>query len=266
MGAWLDQYYVYWFWLGTPFFVCLFLVLEKNQSVSDPQSEKGLRLLTNLGLFIFTMVTFFVIQSFSPLELAREIYNARGLFNFVNAPLIIEIVISFLVLDLAMYIQHRLLHKFPLLWRVHKVHHSDVDFDCTTGFRFHPLEVLFTVTCQLVTVIIFGLSPLAILLFNFIHLPYAYFSHLNVRLNERLESFLSFFIITPHLHRIHHSMDLKDSNANFSIFLTCWDTIFGTLRRTPQAGELIQCGIAELGNPKDTYLDTVLLLPFKRKK
>ena len=124
MGAWLDQYYVYWFWLGIPFFVCLFLVLEKHQPVSEPQSEKNLRLLTNLGLFICTMVTFFVIQSFSPLVLAREIYNGWGLFNFVNAPLFIEIVISFLVLDLTMYAQHRLLHKFPLLWRVHKVHQT----------------------------------------------------------------------------------------------------------------------------------------------
>ncbi|PCH84753.1 MAG: hypothetical protein COB26_04325 [Piscirickettsiaceae bacterium] len=266
MDVWLEQLYLYWFWLGIPFFLCYFLLLEKYKPVNHNQSKQGLRFLTNLSLFIFSIVTLYILLPTSPLELAREINNEWGLFNVTNAPLLVEVLASFLVLDLVMYGQHRLLHNFPILWRVHKVHHSDIDFDCTTGLRFHPLEVLFTVCCQLVTVVTFGLSPLAILVFNFIHVPYAYFSHLNVKLGDKLENFLSLFIITPHLHRIHHSMNLIDSNANFSIFLTCWDSLFGTLRRLPQTSDLIQCGIAELENPKDTYLDTVLLLPFKSNK
>ena len=266
MGAWLEQYYVYWFWLGIPFFLCLFLLLEKYNPVKRIQSKQSLRFLTNSGLFVFSIVILFILLPTNPLGLAHEVYDEWGLLNLVDVPIFIEVLVSFLVLDLAMYVQHRLLHNIPWLWRAHKVHHSDVDFDCTTGFRFHPLEVLYTVSCQLLAVVIFGLSPLAILLFNFIHVPYAYFSHLNVKLGDKLERFLSFFIITPHLHRIHHSMDLVDSNANFSTFLTCWDAFFGTLRRSSQTGDFIQCGITELKDPKDIYLDTVLLLPFKSKK
>ncbi|PCI21943.1 MAG: hypothetical protein COB62_02240 [Piscirickettsiaceae bacterium] len=266
VGAWLELNYETLILAGIPFFFIVFFLLERTYTDYPLQAKKGLRWLSNFCFYVFSIVILYVLFPILPLGFAVAIKDEWGLFNHLSLPFFIEITASFLILDLVMYGQHRLLHKVPLLWRVHKVHHSDMDFDCTTGFRFHPLEVVFTVACQMAAVLMFGLTPLSLIIFNLLHIPYAYFSHLNVKLVDALESVLSFFIITPKLHRIHHSVNMLDSNANYSTFLTCWDFLFKTLTTESKGESPVKCGIAELVNHDETYLDTVLLLPFKKTK
>lgn len=187
-----------------------------------------------------------------------------GFLSHLGLPSGIGLVLGLLALDLVGYITHVLLHKFTLLWRLHAVHHSDVDFDCTTGFRFHPLEGLFTSAIKLTVIASVGVSPLAVALYEtWLGLQNLY-GHANVQFPAKLEKVLRWLVVTPDMHRVHHSARVEESNHNFGIILPCWDRLFRTYQADPLLGhEGMQVGLD--WHRHEAGLPELFLLPFKAR-
>jgi sterol desaturase/sphingolipid hydroxylase (fatty acid hydroxylase superfamily) len=194
------------------------------------------------------------------------IANARalGLFNEVQLPAWIAVVASVILLDLAIYFQHVLFHAVPVLWRLHRMHHADLDIDVTTGLRFHPIEILLSMVIKLAVVIALGAPALAVLLFEVLLNATSLFNHSNVRIPERFDGVLRWVVVTPDMHRVHHSILLRETNSNFGFNLPWWDRLFGTYRPQPAAGqESMTIGIEQFRDPRELGLDRMLLQPFR---
>ncbi len=155
-----------------------------------------------------------------------------GLLTQLQLPPLMESVLVIVVLDLAIYWQHRVTHVLPWLWRLHSVHHADQDVDGTTALRFHPFEIALSLVWKSLVIILLGASPESVLLFEILLNSLAIFNHANARLPVRLERFLRFFIVTPNMHRVHHSIDGQDQLHNFGFNLTIWDRLFGSHRES----------------------------------
>jgi sterol desaturase/sphingolipid hydroxylase (fatty acid hydroxylase superfamily) len=168
------------------------------------------------------------------------------------------------ILDLAIYLQHVLFHAVPVLWRLHRMHHADLAFDVTTGVRFHPVEILLSMLIKLAVVAALGAPALAVLLFEVLLNATSMFSHGNVRVPERLDRVLRFIVVTPDMHRVHHSIETPETNSNFGFNLPWWDRMFGTYRPEPLAGhEAMTIGIQQFRTRSDLRLDRMLLQPFR---
>jgi len=188
-----------------------------------------------------------------------------GLFNLLRLPFWLEIVLAVLVLDLVIYVQHRLFHAVPWLWRLHRVHHADLEFDVTTGVRFHPLEILLSMGIKLVAVVALGAPALAVLIFEVLLNATALFNHGNVRLPGWLDRRLRFLVVTPEMHRVHHSIIRRETDSNFGFNLPWWDRLFGTYCAQPSAGHLgMTIGIDAFREARELRLDRLLLQPFRR--
>ncbi|MGB8528845.1 MAG: sterol desaturase family protein, partial [Rhodoplanes sp.] len=159
-----------------------------------------------------------------------------GLFNALGLPAWIAVVGSVLILDLAIYLQHVLFHAVPGLWRLHRMHHADLEFDVTTGARFHPIEIVLSMTIKLAVVAALGAPALAVLIFEVLLNATAMFNHSNVRLPEGIDRVLRWLVVTPDMHRVHHSIVVRETNSNFGFNLPWWDRLFGTYRAQPAAG------------------------------
>lgn len=162
--------------------------------------------------------------------------NGWGLLHLVNSPPVIALVLGWLAVDLSGYLVHRLEHASPLLWRIHRLHHSDPDVDVTTTYRFHPLEVLLRAGAHVLVVVAVGVPPLAAVGYILLSSLTSVLSHANLRLPRGLDQALGMLVITPNIHRTHHSIDIEDANSNFSVCLSCWDRLFGTFRAMPKHG------------------------------
>lgn len=186
-----------------------------------------------------------------------------GLFNMIAAPTWLAVVASVIALDMAIYFQHRLFHAVPWLWRLHRMHHADLEFDVTTGLRFHPLEILISMGIKLVVVALLGAPALAVLIFEVLLNATSMFNHGNVRLPARLDRWLRLFVVTPDMHRVHHSIICRETDSNFGFNLPWWDWLFGTYREQPAAGHLdMTIGIEGFRESRDLRLDRMLLQPF----
>lgn len=184
-----------------------------------------------------------------------------GLVPDLGLPTWLGLVLGLLALDMAGYFAHVMMHKSKLLWRVHAVHHSDVDFDCTTGFRFHPLDGLFTSTIMLTVIASMGIPPLAVALYV-TSLGFQLYSHANARFPSRTETVLRWLVITPDMHRVHHSARIEESNRNYGVIFPWWDRLFRTYRADPLYGhEGMQIGLD--WRRQEGSLPELLLLPFK---
>ncbi|MGE5321161.1 MAG: sterol desaturase family protein [Hyphomicrobiaceae bacterium] len=198
-------------------------------------------------------------------------HRGWGALSHAGLPYWIGLALGLLALDLAGYLGHVLLHKSALLWRVHAVHHSDVDFDCTTGFRFHPLEALLTSTIELALIAGAGLPPLAVALYEtWLGLQNSY-GHANARFPAAFEKMLRWLVVTPDLHRVHHSVDIDESNHNFGIILPWWDRLFRTYRAEPLHGhDAMQIGLDwrrhEGGVPELFLLPFMIRFPPARRE
>lgn len=189
-----------------------------------------------------------------------------GLFNLWPVPFWLSLVLSMLALDLLIYWQHRLFHALPWLWRLHRVHHADLEFDVTTGLRFHPLEILLSMLLKLAAVVLLGAPALAVLLFEVLLNATAMFNHGNIRLPKRLDTVLRLILVTPDMHRVHHSVIPAETDSNFGFNLPCWDRLFNTYKAQPQAGQLgMTIGLTEFRHPSELRLHRLLLQPFRRK-
>jgi sterol desaturase/sphingolipid hydroxylase (fatty acid hydroxylase superfamily) len=187
-----------------------------------------------------------------------------GLFNAFETPRIIAVFASVILLDLAIYLQHVLFHAVPVLWRLHRMHHADLDFDVTTGVRFHPIEILLSMLIKFAVVAALGTPAVAVLIFEVLLNATSMFSHGNVRLPARLDSVLRWIVVTPEMHRVHHSIVQRETNSNFGFNLPWWDRLFGTYRPQPAAGhDGMTIGIDQFRDPSELRLDRMLVQPFR---
>src|SRR5581483_3978588 len=192
---------------------------------------------------------------------ARE--RGWGLFNNLDWPAWLAFALAVVALDLAIYLQHVMFHAVPLLWRLHLVHHADLDFDATTGVRFHTGEILLSLLLKMAAVVLLGAPALAVVLFQVLLNATSVFNHGNVRLPGWLDRALRLVVVTPEMHRVHHSAVPRETNSNFGFNLPWWDFLFGTYRAQPARGhEAMTVGLARLRDPRVERLDWMLVLPF----
>ncbi|MEL6481677.1 MAG: sterol desaturase family protein [Pseudomonadota bacterium] len=187
-----------------------------------------------------------------------------GLFNGLDWPVWLEVLIVFVLLDLAIWAQHVASHKIPVLWRLHRVHHSDRDIDVTTAIRFHPIEIAFSMVLKIGLVYALGAPLIAVILFEVVLNGAAMFNHANLRLPRGLDRVLRFAIVTPDMHRVHHSIDRAEHDANYGFNLSIWDRLFGTYIDQPAKGhEGMTIGLGPHQDEGPTRLGWTLAFPFR---
>jgi sterol desaturase/sphingolipid hydroxylase (fatty acid hydroxylase superfamily) len=187
-----------------------------------------------------------------------------GLFNLSALPVWVGVVSSVVVLDLAMYLQHVLFHAVPALWRLHRMHHADIEFDVSTGLRFHPIEIGLSILIKFTVVAALGAPALAVLIFEVLLNVTSMFNHGNVRVPLGIDRIVRWIVVTPDMHRVHHSILPRETNSNFGFNVPWWDLLFGTYRAQPAAGhEGMTIGIAQFRDPRELGLDRMLLQPFR---
>lgn len=187
-----------------------------------------------------------------------------GLFNSFPVPYAVAVVVSVIALDLIIYLQHVLVHAVPALWRLHRMHHADLDYDVTTGARFHPIEIVLSMLIKLASVSALGAPPVAVLIFEVLLNATAMFNHGNVRLPRGIDRLLRLVVVTPDMHRVHHSVIVDETNSNFGFNLPWWDRLFGTYRDQPALGhEGMTIGIEQFRTSADLRLDRMLIQPLR---
>jgi len=187
-----------------------------------------------------------------------------GLLNTLELPLWASVALGVLAFDLAVYLQHVMFHAVPLLWRLHRMHHADLEFDVTTGLRFHPVEILLSMGLKLGVVAALGPPAVAVLIFEVLLNATSMFNHGNVRLPRRLDRRLRWFVVTPDMHRVHHSVHPEETNSNFGFNLPWWDRLLGTYRDQPRDGhEAMTIGIGLFRTRHDLRLDQMLVQPLR---
>jgi sterol desaturase/sphingolipid hydroxylase (fatty acid hydroxylase superfamily) len=187
-----------------------------------------------------------------------------GLIPWLGLPELAAVVTAVLILDLTVYLQHVMFHAVPLLWRLHRMHHADLDFDVTTGARFHPLEIAVSMVIKLTVITALGAPAVAVLIFEVLLNATAMFNHANWRLPPGVDAVLRRFLVTPDMHRVHHSIEPRETNSNFGFNLPWWDFLFGTYRAQPAAGhDAMTIGIAQFREPRDLWLDRMLVQPLR---
>jgi len=207
---------------------------------------------SNLGIVVLNTAVLRLL--FPAAALGMAAFAARegwGIFNYFAAPAWLALVISMVILDFAIYLQHVMFHAVPLLWRLHRVHHTDLDFDVTTGLRFHPIEIVVSMLLKCAVIAVLGPPLIAVMIFEVLLNASAMFNHGNVRLPLGLDRLLRALIVTPDMHRVHHSVEDHETNSNFGFNLSLWDRLFGTYRDQPAAGhEGMTLGIRTIRDPR----------------
>lgn len=224
---------------------------------------KAVRWFSNLVIIFVNTILVRIIFPIMPVALA-VLARGRGwgLFNQFNAPSWIEFVAALALLDLAIYAQHVMFHTLPPLWRLHLVHHTDLDFDVTTGLRFHPVEAVISLITRLSAVSVIGPDPAAVALFEIVVNGMAMFNHGNVRMPAGVERVLRYVAVTPDMHRTHHSVVVGETNSNFGLTISWWDRIFGTYRQDPAAGhEGMAVGLEGYRDGRELSLPRLFVLP-----
>lgn len=190
--------------------------------------------------------------------------NGWGLFNIIDLPSWVAILLSVIVLDLVIYLQHVIFHAVPALWRLHRMHHADLEFDVTTGLRFHPVEILLSMGVKLAVVVALGPPAVAVLIFEVLLNATAMFNHSNIRLPPFADRVLRLVLVTPDMHRVHHSVRPEETNSNFGFNLPWWDRLLGTYKAQPSAGhEEMSIGIEQFRTRRDLWLDRMLVQPVR---
>ena len=220
----------------------------------------------NLGIVVVDTLVVRVLFPTAAVGLAL-LADARGwgLLNQVAIPEWAAILVAILALDLVIYTQHVLFHAVPLLWRLHRMHHADLDFDVTTGIRFHPVEILLSMLIKLAAVVVLGAPALGVMVFEIVLNATSMFNHSNIRLPAGADRRLRRIMVTPDMHRVHHSIVARETHSNFGFNLPWWDRLFGTYRAQPAAGhEGMTVGLPGFRDPAELRLDRMLLQPLRR--
>jgi sterol desaturase/sphingolipid hydroxylase (fatty acid hydroxylase superfamily) len=234
-----------------------------------PRRRSSLRRATrwpsNLGLLAVDAV---VVRLLAPGAAIAVAVTAEaggwGLLNVLSLPAGIAVIVAIVLLDLALYFQHIMFHAVPTLWRLHRVHHSDLDFDATTGIRFHPVEILISTAIKCAVVAAIGAAPIAVLAFEVVLNAAALFNHANASLPAAVEPWLRWLVVTPDVHRVHHSEQYDESSSNFGFNLPWWDRIFGTYKAQPRMGHAaMTIGVDAFRSEEDSRLDRLLIQPLQ---
>jgi sterol desaturase/sphingolipid hydroxylase (fatty acid hydroxylase superfamily) len=190
--------------------------------------------------------------------------NGWGLFNWLQLRLSVGAVLGFLALDLVIWAQHYAFHHIPVLWRLHRMHHADLDFDVTTGVRFHPVEILISLAIKIAVVVALGIPPVGVFVFEVMLNATSMFNHTNARMPSWLDRVARLVVVTPDMHRVHHSIERRETDSNFGFNLPWWDWLFRTYRREPEAGHTgMTIGIPQFRDPAELRLDRLLTQPFR---
>ena len=254
--------------------LAIMIILEqtfpaRQLSTKKQAPTKTTRLIGNFGIVFLSGLSARLVL---PIGLAGfALYCTEqqwGLFNLIHLPSWLTIVLSLLLLDMLIYWQHRLFHKIPLLWQLHKVHHADSHVDASTGLRFHPLEIVASIFIKAIAVMLLGVPAFAVILFEVLLNGFALFNHANIRLPKKVEAVTRLILMTQILHRIHHSQLFKESNSNYGFSVIWWDRLFGSYSAEATKPDLeIDIGIKEFPDAKDNAnLLGLLTMPFKRKR
>jgi sterol desaturase/sphingolipid hydroxylase (fatty acid hydroxylase superfamily) len=226
-------------------------------------TSKKLRWLNNLGI---TFLNPLLVRLIFPVLTVNMALRAQerdwGLLNNFDLPYWLDIVIGIIVLDLVIYLQHVMFHAIPLLLRLHMVHHADLDYDLTTGLRFHPIEIVLSMFIKLSMMVVLGPPVAAVLIFEILLNGAAMFNHGNIQLPSKIDRILRYFVVTPDMHRVHHSVVIQETNRNYGFNLPWWDRLFGTYCDQPTKGHTaMTIGLSQFRNEKRLTLPWLLILP-----
>ncbi len=247
----------------------VFAVIEAIIPRKKRMQGRPARWFTNLAIIVIDSAASRLLAVLLPLLAVGAAIDAQnngwGLFNHMGLPSWLEIVLAIVILDLAIWAQHLITHKIPLLWRFHRVHHADRDIDVTTALRFHPVEILFSMLLKIALVYVLGPAAVAVILFEIILNGTAMFNHANIRLPLGLDALVRRILVTPDMHRVHHSVYRTEHDSNYGFSLSIWDRMFGTYVAQPKDGHDDMTIGLEWQGDKPARLGWALALPFFRK-
>ena len=237
------------FFFGILILMALWEVLAPRRQL---QTSKSTRWFSNLGIVFIDALALRLLPFCSAINISLLAEKwGWGLLNNVSLLYWLKVTIGVIVLDLAIYLQHVMFHGLPVLWRLHMMHHTDLDFDVTTGVRFHPIEILLSMGIKMIVVFLVGISVLGVLIFEVLLNATSLFNHGNVRLVASIDRVLRLFVVTPEMHRVHHSVIIRETNSNFGFNLSWWDRLFGTYKDQPAAGHVeMIIGLSHFRDPK----------------
>jgi len=229
---------------------------------------KRSRWMSNMALIVINTIAARILLPITAVAAALFVQSRQwGVLHLVDWPVWLEVILAVLVFDLAIYLQHVMFHAVPLFWRLHMVHHADLDIDVTTGLRFHTLEILLSAGIKLAVVIMLGPPAVAVVIFEVLLNATSMFNHSNVALPSGVDRIVRWLLVTPDMHRVHHSVLRRETNSNFGFNLPWWDYLLGTYRDQPQHGhEKMEIGLHEYRDEaRVEHLKGMLLLPFHRE-
>lgn len=248
-------------------FLAVFVILAATEVFAPRRkltTSKARRWFANLTLVALNPLTVALVFPILPIGLALLASEQNwGLLNQTAMPYWLEVAFGVVMLDLTVYTQHVLHHAIPVLWRLHMVHHADLDIDMTTGIRFHPLEIVVSLVVKLAAVAALGAPVLAVLIFEVVLNASSMFNHSNIHIPEKIDRILRWIVVTPDMHRVHHSVIIRETNSNYGFNQPWWDRLFGTYKAQPDKGHTdMVIGLSQFRNPQKLALLQLLTLPF----
>ncbi len=253
--------------LGTFALVLVVLAIAERIWPARGDARPARRQLANLGLMAINTTVLRLLFPVLAVALALAVHaRGGGVFGVLGLPAWLEVLLTVVVMDAAIYWQHRLLHVIPLLWRMHRVHHTDLGFDVTLGVRFHPLEMAFSMAVKLLLVLLLGTPALGVILFEILLAAASLFTHADFAFPPRVERWLRAVVVTPSMHRTHHSVLREETDSNYGFLLSAWDRLFASYRRRPLRPEReMPIGLLAWRTPDTLGLPALLLQPFRRE-
>jgi sterol desaturase/sphingolipid hydroxylase (fatty acid hydroxylase superfamily) len=226
---------------------------------------KSRRWVTNLAMVVLSSVAVRIVFPLAAVGTALWAQSqGLGLLSWLGLPLWLAGILAFVALDFAVWLEHVVSHKWSWLWRIHRMHHADTGFDLTTALRFHPLEIVLSMLWKAAVIIAIGAPALAVLVFEIVLNGAAMFNHANIKLPKSVDALLRVLIVTPDMHRIHHSTDPRETDSNYGFNLAIWDRLFSTYTETPRRGETgIEIGLKQWRDDRPARLGWALALPFR---
>ena len=251
-------------------FIGLFALLTIWE-ISTPKREllelRRFRWISNIGLIIISSLLVRFILPTAAVGIALHVEQENwGFLNHYDLPFALQFLLAFILMDLAIYFQHVMFHALPLFWRFHRVHHTDLDCDITTGLRFHPFEIVISILFKFLVIATIGAPVVAVVIFEITLNAASMFTHSNIKIPSTLERIVRWFIVTPDMHRIHHSIEENETNSNFGFFMSIWDRLLGTYTKEPEGGHTnMKIGLRNFREPKWQNLRWLIYLPFVTK-
>lgn len=248
------------FFFGILLIIAILEILHPRRSLT---TSKASRWFGNLGVVVIGSVGLRVVFPITAVQLAIVVNEKGwGIFHAGGLPYWLTVVLSIVILDFIIYLQHVMFHAVPTLWRLHMVHHADLDYDLTTGMRFHPIELLISMLIKFSAIVVLGAPALSVIFFEIILNGMAMFNHGNFYLPLGLDRILRLFLVTPDMHRVHHSVFPSETNSNYGFNLSWWDRLMGTYRAQPRLGHTeMTIGLNQFRDPSKLNLWWMLILP-----